>query len=843
MAELRKIVKSNPVSNFRQSAPEAGGAFRFLAAAAEEAYNFLKPAAVKEMEERGMALGSEIAKQQISDPKAALAVSSMGGTADIGGGISPEAETAFRTLEGTWGRPLRVNSAYRDPKKNAAVGGAKGSQHIHGNAFDVDVSDLSQEERVNLIKSARASGFRGIGVYNNSLHFDVGGDRAWGPSYGRESLPSWAADAVGAPVGGGAVVTASSSGSAYTPTMLREADGKLTARLYSPMAGELLQVSNAAAGVAYTSEVMLKGMTDLMGMSEQFLLDPEGFDQAARAYVDDMVKASPEMFRGDIRASLEKEVGRRFLGIMEDRQRDIRQRADNSSRALMDRWSGDLAAAIAGGNPEEIEAARTELGSVLRARESLPGAAWTPEQSYNVMLKAEEEGRRLIEKGQTDQQKAWKESLSLITKAAGDFMTAADETILQNPIVAAMLPEEWREAAATVALRDNMSFFLKMTPAQHAAFLAEMKEQPVSEEWQMDIYSAAETVAADNAKAWEDDPIKRAGEVLDQKPPVIPEIDPSNPKAFIDALAARSAYAEGLVAQGYIAKPALLSDTEAEAFGAMLGKETPPELRALMAGAVVSGLGDRAASFFKEIKTTDPVLRIAGQLMARGGDGNVATAMMQGQAMLDQGLVSAPTKATSIGSISGDIATALAGLPAAIQNQGDIIAAATALYAVNARGVDPSSDAAKDLMEQAVQTSLGQSQKRGVITGGVQNIGGNPVLLPPGMAGEDLNSALEAAVSGDTSGLGFFERLALPFSGVEPRNIWPGGVAPMLEGEPLNPQYLRDGLIMLTPVGGSNYRLSVKGGDGVFTDARMPDGMSAYVFDAQKLIDAARGIK
>ena len=74
----------------------------------------------------------------------------------------------------------------------------------------------------------------------------------------------------------------------------------------------------------------------------------------------------------DVRASLEKEAQRRYLGVLEEKQRDTRQRADNSSRALADRWASNYAEAIATGNPDEIAAARDELQSVLQARESLP---------------------------------------------------------------------------------------------------------------------------------------------------------------------------------------------------------------------------------------------------------------------------------------------------------------------------------------------------------------------------------------------------------------------------------------------------------------------------------------
>lgn len=108
---------------------------------------------------------------------------------------------AMAVLEQQYDVPFKVTSVYRDPDTNDAVGGAKGSQHLGGKAFDVDVSHMSIEERQQFIRDARASGFTGIGVYNNSIHIDTGGDRAWGPDYHRGTLPKWAQEAVSAPVG------------------------------------------------------------------------------------------------------------------------------------------------------------------------------------------------------------------------------------------------------------------------------------------------------------------------------------------------------------------------------------------------------------------------------------------------------------------------------------------------------------------------------------------------------------------------------------------------------------------------------------------------------------------
>lgn len=116
-------------------------------------------------------------------------------------GVSTSAATAMDRLQSAWGSSLNITSQFRSPEHNAAVGGARNSQHTHGNAFDVDVKGLSLAERNRLIIEARNAGFSGIGVYANSLHFDVGGDRAWGPNYHRSSLPDWAAEAVSAPLG------------------------------------------------------------------------------------------------------------------------------------------------------------------------------------------------------------------------------------------------------------------------------------------------------------------------------------------------------------------------------------------------------------------------------------------------------------------------------------------------------------------------------------------------------------------------------------------------------------------------------------------------------------------
>lgn len=105
--------------------------------------------------------------------------------------LSPNNIAAFKRLEELFGGPLNVTSGYRTPEQNASVDGAKKSQHMDANAVDISTSGMSQQEVQNLTDLAKQSGYRGIGVYDNSVHFDVGLPRVWGSSQKYDSAPDW----------------------------------------------------------------------------------------------------------------------------------------------------------------------------------------------------------------------------------------------------------------------------------------------------------------------------------------------------------------------------------------------------------------------------------------------------------------------------------------------------------------------------------------------------------------------------------------------------------------------------------------------------------------------------
>ncbi len=75
-----------------------------------------------------------------------------------------------------FGVPVTINSAFRTPKYNAKVKGAKGSYHLQGRAFDIVVKGHTPRE---VARYAQTLGIRGIIQYNTFVHIDSRTDRYW----------------------------------------------------------------------------------------------------------------------------------------------------------------------------------------------------------------------------------------------------------------------------------------------------------------------------------------------------------------------------------------------------------------------------------------------------------------------------------------------------------------------------------------------------------------------------------------------------------------------------------------------------------------------------------------
>ena len=112
---------------------------------------------------------------------------------DVDSNIDERLQDKIESIASEYGKPFRIKSGYRDPKRNATAGGASDSAHLRHNAVDIGLQDESIENTLKFIAIASKNGIGGIGVYGpGSIHIDLEGRRSWGPTHKRASVPSWA---------------------------------------------------------------------------------------------------------------------------------------------------------------------------------------------------------------------------------------------------------------------------------------------------------------------------------------------------------------------------------------------------------------------------------------------------------------------------------------------------------------------------------------------------------------------------------------------------------------------------------------------------------------------------
>lgn len=102
--------------------------------------------------------------------------------------INPRLVDALQELRDLAAAAVRITSGYRCPEHNRAVGGAKRSQHLLGNAADIVIDGRSVAETYELAEQVPAFRNGGIGVYPEQgfVHVDVRDGRArWGRLDGR----------------------------------------------------------------------------------------------------------------------------------------------------------------------------------------------------------------------------------------------------------------------------------------------------------------------------------------------------------------------------------------------------------------------------------------------------------------------------------------------------------------------------------------------------------------------------------------------------------------------------------------------------------------------------------
>lgn len=93
--------------------------------------------------------------------------------------VKRELIVMLNAIRSRYGKPIVVNSGYRSPEHNAAVGGVKNSFHTLGLAADIrplskNMDDIPELQRI--CDEMNRTG--GVGFYDTFVHVDVRGEYA-----------------------------------------------------------------------------------------------------------------------------------------------------------------------------------------------------------------------------------------------------------------------------------------------------------------------------------------------------------------------------------------------------------------------------------------------------------------------------------------------------------------------------------------------------------------------------------------------------------------------------------------------------------------------------------------
>lgn len=91
--------------------------------------------------------------------------------------VAKELIVRLNAIRSRFGKAIIINSGYRSPEHNKAVGGVPNSQHVKGTAADIRPEDLNDLPELQMIcDEMNPNG--GVGFYNTFVHIDVRGSRA-----------------------------------------------------------------------------------------------------------------------------------------------------------------------------------------------------------------------------------------------------------------------------------------------------------------------------------------------------------------------------------------------------------------------------------------------------------------------------------------------------------------------------------------------------------------------------------------------------------------------------------------------------------------------------------------
>jgi|GEM_PF-3528390 len=430
---------------------------------------------------------------------------------------------------------------------------------------------------------------------------------------------------------------------------------------------------------------------------------------------------------------------------------------------------------------------------------------------------------------------------TIIHNAGEGRFTDHENDVMVDPSVAAH--PKFKEAQEAINLRNDLPGYSSMTVSEMDIEIKREDARKLVRKDETKRLGAMERIRDASAIAWTKDPYGQAEKVLGNKPAAMPEFDAKNTDDFDQFLNQRNTYAQSLHQSGYTQNTVFFRPAERAKLKTMVDVAKDPSDRLALAVSMTNALGANAPAAIAEIGG-DVLFTHVGGLMSAGGDPETARMVFEGQQALVNKTVRIPNDNDKINVLYSQFENVFAGNDAA---EGRLRAVADAIYASQARGIDPEAEGAKDqgfkLYSDAIHLAMGGSYDvNNKPLGGVQSVQGELTPLPMGVSAANVSYAFQKqtlALSGFMKPSRNRRALRIKVDGQRAfLSSGKSGGIPHYAGEPITPDDMAD--IKLRAVGNDRYQLYVERRDGFqydLTDSTDPS--KPYVFSLTEFIKEA----
>jgi hypothetical protein len=338
-----------------------------------------------------------------------------------------------------------------------------------------------------------------------------------------------------------------------------------------------------------------------------------------------------------------------------------------------------------------------------------------------------------------------------LTEMGGMMLDGAflvDEADLTNPEV--MAHPLYPEVRAAQELRGEMPGLKRMSPAELDRAIVVEETTPKTSKYQMERLKVLRQWRDQSGAGYSADAVvqqRTAGFAVSD----LPAFDPDAPDAFAAGLPARLANDTYMTGRKYTNTQAIFDNTQKADLKAVLDPRADAGPKLALIAAIVAGSGgmpDRVLSVLE----ADPATARAARLLMTTRDQALVKGVLRGQQAIAQQTVNMPSARNILNVFDAVTGGVYRDAP---KQHAEMLAAATALYASDATGINPDGfnswvpgmddNDAVDLMTSAIQRVAGGAIDRNntASIGGIQQINENFVDLPFGIPAQDVQTAMD----------------------------------------------------------------------------------------------------